>query len=146
MCLSVVVSAHFSLRTIHLYTLVHAHTQTLMHTQRHRQTHKPRVLALSSNKTTMVQPLVRQPRWTDRFDVCLDTRTNTQKQNRIESCIWSLWWSTLSVSNQGKMFAKSFYKTDKSDQHHCVFCCNYDESHVRLNSQEMVFMNKESVL
>ena len=73
-CLSVVVGAHFSLRTTQLYTHTHTHT------------HKLSILALSSNETTMVQPLARQPRWTDHFDVRLDMsiRTNTHKQSRIE--------------------------------------------------------------
>lgn len=60
--LSVVVAAHFSPRTIQLHTLTHTHT------------HGPSILAHSSNKTTLVQPLAQQSRRSDRFDVRLDTR------------------------------------------------------------------------
>lgn len=39
----------------------------------HTDTNRPSMLALSSNKTTMGQPLARQTRLTDHFDVRLDT-------------------------------------------------------------------------
>ena len=71
----------------------HTHTHTLVHT------HTLCILAFSSNKTTMVQPLARRPRWTDHSDVRLDTHictgTHTHKHGGIVvwimSVILSVW-------------------------------------------------------